>query len=111
MRELSINCNPQVEFLKLLFAKKERIDGRRWDEIREIRLNYNRKAGVSFASLGKTRVLCSIDYEISPPRKSHKPGLFSYSSCFLKLLNVCLNSKGLDQSHLQLMCFLWPIHL
>lgn len=89
MRELSINCNPQVEFLKLLFAKKERIDGRRWDEIREIKLNYNRKAGVSFASLGKTRVLCSIDYEISPPRKSHKPGLLSYSSCFLKLLSVC----------------------
>jgi len=49
------------------------LDGRKWDETRERKVEYDQRHRIAHASIGRTRIMCSIDCEVGAPRKSNKP--------------------------------------
>jgi exosome complex RNA-binding protein Rrp42 (RNase PH superfamily) len=64
MRHPAVQSNQQADFLRLLFARRQRVDGRPWDAQRQLAVSYDRQSGVAHASVGATRVLCSVDCEV-----------------------------------------------
>ncbi|CAK5099717.1 unnamed protein product [Meloidogyne enterolobii] len=66
--------NTHLAFLLDLFQSKKRVDGREWTDFRSFDVSYDPTCRLTHIRLGKTRLMCTLDAEISAPRKSTKPG-------------------------------------
>uniref|UniRef100_A0A915CMN0 Exoribonuclease phosphorolytic domain-containing protein n=1 Tax=Ditylenchus dipsaci TaxID=166011 RepID=A0A915CMN0_9BILA len=98
MRPRNFFCNSQSEFIQKLFEKKQRIDRREWKESRAVEVTFDKDSRMATASVGETRILCTVEAEISAPRRSSRPGAGSiqFSMEFLSMAHPSANESALD---------------
>ncbi|KAF5308300.1 hypothetical protein FQR65_LT06293 [Abscondita terminalis] len=69
MRE-SVITNCERKFIIKNLEEHRRLDGRAFDEFRELSIDFGRDWGSCYVSLGKTRVLAQVSCEIQQPKSS-----------------------------------------
>ncbi|EON64423.1 hypothetical protein W97_03654 [Coniosporium apollinis CBS 100218] len=78
--ELSLNAR---EFILQALRENVRLDGRAFDDLRELQLSFGDEYGVADVRLGKTRVLVRISVEVTTPFPDRKfDGIFTISTEF-----------------------------
>ncbi|KAK4887566.1 hypothetical protein RN001_003837 [Aquatica leii] len=86
MRE-SVITNCEKKFIIKNLEEHRRLDGRAFDEFRDLSIDFGRDWGCCYVSLGKTRVLAQVSCEIQQPKSSRpSEGILS--------VNVELNPLG-----------------
>ncbi|KAL3095524.1 hypothetical protein niasHS_004783 [Heterodera schachtii] len=63
----------------------ERIDGRAWEDLRSVQVTFDPRTNLSAVHLGSTKVICSLEAEITAPRKKPGSGSISFSLDFLPM--------------------------
>ncbi|KAJ8986092.1 hypothetical protein NQ317_003387 [Molorchus minor] len=66
----AIVSNCEKKFLIKNLAEWTRLDGRAFDEFREIQIEFGKDWGCCYVSLGKTKVLAQVSCEIQQPKSS-----------------------------------------
>ncbi|CAH1159455.1 unnamed protein product [Phaedon cochleariae] len=69
LRKITIS-NSEKKFLIKNLAEWTRLDGRAFDEFREVEIEFGKDWGCCYVSLGKTRVLAQVSSEIQQPKSS-----------------------------------------
>ncbi|KAF6212469.1 hypothetical protein GE061_012992, partial [Apolygus lucorum] len=71
MRE-SVFANCESDFVVAAIKKKKRLDGRLFEELRNIELHFGSDYGCAYVTLGETKVLAQVSCELSEPRNARK---------------------------------------
>ncbi|XP_066154347.1 uncharacterized protein Rrp45 [Euwallacea fornicatus] len=69
VRKITIS-NPEKQFLIKNLKEWTRLDGRSFDECREVKIEFGKDWGCCFVSLGKTQVIAQVTCELQEPNSS-----------------------------------------
>lgn len=66
----TIISNCEKQFLIKNLSEWKRLDGRAFDEFREVKIEFGKDWGCCYVSLGKTRVIAQVSCELQQPKSS-----------------------------------------